>query len=44
MTDVRSDEKVVVAKSSINIGVILAAIVLLLLVVGILRLLGVSPL
>jgi uncharacterized membrane protein YidH (DUF202 family) len=44
MADVKSDERVVVEKSSMNIGGIIAAIALLLLVLGILKFLGVSPL
>lgn len=43
MADVNSDERVVVEKSSFNIGGIIAAIALLLLVLGVLKLLGVSP-
>ena len=44
MSDVHSDEKVVVEKSSMNIGGIIAAIALLLLVLGVLKFMGVSPL
>lgn len=44
MADVNTDERVVVEKSSMNIGGIIAAIALLLLVLGILKFLGVSPL
>jgi uncharacterized membrane protein YidH (DUF202 family) len=43
MADVNSDERVVVEKSSFNIGGIIAAIALLLLVLGALKFLGVSP-
>ena len=43
MADVNTDEKVVVEKSSMNVGGIIAAIALLLLVLGILKFLGVSP-
>jgi hypothetical protein len=43
MADVNRDERVVVEKSSFNIGGIIAAIALLLLVLGVLKLLGVSP-
>lgn len=43
MADVNSDERVVVEKSSINIGGIIAAIALLLLVLGALKFMGVSP-
>ena len=43
MADVNSDERVVVEKSSFNIGGIIAAIALLLLVLGVLKFLGVSP-
>jgi hypothetical protein len=44
MADVNRDEHVVVEKSSLNIGGIIAAIALLLLVLGLLKFLGVSPL
>jgi hypothetical protein len=44
MADVNSDERVVVEKSSMNVGGIIAAIALLLLVLGLLKFLGVSPL
>jgi hypothetical protein len=44
MADVNSDERVVVEKSSMNVGGIIAAIALLLLVLGVLKFLGVSPL
>ncbi len=43
MAEVHSDERVVVEKSSMNIGGIIAAIALLLFVLGILKFLGVSP-
>ena len=43
MADVNSDERVVVEKSSMNIGGIIAAIALLLLVLGLLKYFGVSP-
>ncbi len=43
MSDIKRDEKVVVEKSSINIGGIIAAVALLLLVLGLLKFLGVSP-
>jgi hypothetical protein len=43
MADVNSDERVVVEKSSMNVGGIIAAIALLILVLGVLKLLGVSP-
>jgi len=43
MADVNSDERVVVEKSSINIGGIIAAIALLLLVLGVLKYFGVLP-
>ena len=43
MADIRSDDKVVVEKSSINIAGIIAAIALLLLVVGVLKYFGVMP-
>ena len=43
MADVHSDEKVVVEKSSMNIGGIIAAIALLLLVLGLLKFFGVLP-
>ncbi len=43
MADVNSDEKVVVEKSSMNVGGIIAAIALLLLVLGGLKFMGVSP-
>lgn len=43
MADIDRDEHVVVEKSSINIGGIIAAIALLLLVLGALKYFGVSP-
>lgn len=43
MAEVNSDERVVVEKSSMNVGGIIAAIALLLLVLGLLKFLGVSP-
>ncbi|WCT74256.1 hypothetical protein PQ455_03230 [Sphingomonas naphthae] len=43
MADVNRDENVVVQKSSFNVGGIIAAIALLLLVLGLLKFLGVSP-
>lgn len=43
MADVNTDEKVVVEKSSMNVGGIIAAIALLLLVLGVLKFMGVSP-
>ena len=43
MADINKDERVVVEKSSINIGGIIAAIALLLLVLGVLKYFGVSP-
>nr|WP_269745569.1 hypothetical protein [Sphingomonas sp. Y57] len=43
MANVNSDERVVVEKSSMNVGGIIAAIALLLLVLGLLKFLGVSP-
>jgi hypothetical protein len=42
--DVTSDDRVVVEKSSMNVGGIIAAIALLLLVLGLLKFIGVSPL
>ncbi|WP_276318215.1 hypothetical protein [Sphingomonas crocodyli] len=44
MAEVKSDDHVVVEKSSMNVAGIIAAIALLLLVLGILKFLGVSPL
>lgn len=43
MADVHRDEKVVVEKSSVNVGGIILAIAVLLLVLGILKYFGVSP-
>ncbi|WP_281290578.1 hypothetical protein [Sphingomonas montanisoli] len=43
MPEVKSDDHVVVEKSSMNIGGIIAAIALLLLVLGVLKFMGVSP-
>ena len=43
MAEVNSDERVVVEKSSMNVGGIIAAIALLLLVLGVLKFLGISP-
>lgn len=43
MTNVHSDEKVVVEKSSVNVGGIIMAIAVLLLVLGALKYFGVSP-
>jgi hypothetical protein len=43
MADINKDENVAVTKSSINVGGIIAAIALLLLVLGLLKWLGVSP-
>jgi len=43
MADVNSDERVVVEKSSMNVGGIIAAIALLLLVLGVLKFMGISP-
>ncbi len=43
MTEVHKDEKVVVERSSFNVSGIIAAIALLLLVLGLLKFLGVSP-
>ncbi len=44
MADVNRDERVVVEKSSMNVGGIIAALALLLLVLGLLKFLGISPL
>ncbi|MEP7007264.1 MAG: hypothetical protein ABI810_14865 [Sphingomonas bacterium] len=41
MAEINSDEKVVVARSSINVANIIAAIALLILVIGLLRFIGV---
>ena len=43
MADIDRDERVVVEKSSMNIGGIIAAIALLLLVLGVLKYFGVLP-
>jgi hypothetical protein len=43
MTDLNKDENVTVTKSSINLANIIAAIALLLLVLGLLKFMGVSP-
>lgn len=43
MADINENDHVVVEKSSINIGGIIAAIALLLLVLGVLKYFGVSP-
>ena len=43
MTEMNKDEKVVVAKSDFNVANVIAAIALLLLVLGGLKYLGVSP-
>ena len=43
MAEVHSDERVVVEKSSLNIGGIIAAIALLILVLGVLKYFGVLP-
>ena len=43
MEDSKTDEKVVVARSSINIANIIAAIALLLAVLGLLKYIGASP-
>ncbi|SFR84955.1 hypothetical protein [Sphingomonas jatrophae] len=43
MSDVRSDEKVVVERSSFNVANVIAAIALLILVLGLLKFMGVSP-
>lgn len=43
MADVNRDERVVVEKSSMNVGGIIAAIALLILVLGVLKLLGIMP-
>ena len=41
MAEINSDEKVVVARSSVNVANIIAAIALLILVIGLLRFIGV---
>ena len=43
MAEINSEEKEVVAKSSINVANIIAAIALLLLVLGLLKYIGASP-
>ncbi len=43
MTEINKDEKTVVAKSDFNVANVIAAIALLLLVLGLLKYLGVSP-
>ena len=43
MAEVHSDERVVVERSSMNIGGIIAAIALLVLVLGVLKYFGVLP-
>lgn len=43
MTELNKDEKVVVARSNFNVANVIAAIALLLLVLGLLKWLGVSP-
>lgn len=43
MADINKDDHVVVEKSSVNVGGIIAAIALLLLVLGVLKYFGVSP-
>lgn len=43
MAEVRKEETVAVQQSSFNVGQIIAAIALLLLVLGILKFMGVSP-
>ena len=43
MAEINKDERVVVEKSSTNVGGIIAAIALLILVLGVLKLLGVMP-
>lgn len=42
MSDINSDEKVVVERSSINVANIIAAIALLILVIGLLKYIGVK--
>ena len=44
MSEINKDEKTVVAKSDFNVANVIAAIALLLLVLGALKYLGVSPL
>ena len=43
MADTNRDENVAVTKANFNVGGVIAAIALLLLVLGLLKLLGVSP-
>lgn len=43
MTEVNKDEKVVVARSNFNVANVIAAIALLLLVLGLLKWMGASP-
>jgi len=43
MAEVRSDEKVVVARSNFNIAGVIAAIALLIAVIGLLKYIGASP-
>lgn len=43
MAEINKDEKVVVARSSFNVASVIAAIALLLLVLGVLKFMGVSP-
>lgn len=43
MAEINKDERVVVEKSSMNVGGIIAAIALLILVLGVLKLLGATP-
>lgn len=44
MAELNQDEKVAVTKSSFNVANVIAAIALLLLVLGLLKFMGVSPL
>ena len=43
MADINKDERVVVEKSNMNVGGIIAAIALLLLVLGVLKYFGLMP-
>lgn len=43
MTEINKDEKLVVAKSEINVANIIVAIAILLVAVGVLKYLGMSP-
>jgi UDP-N-acetylmuramyl tripeptide synthase len=43
VTEINKDEKTVVARSDFNVANVIAAIALLLLVLGLLKYLGVSP-